>query len=200
MRLFSSRVIYPTTKSSPSSVPRADIKHMPSSHLRLATKSLQLLRPTALRLITARPLLSIARYNSTITTPPPQTEKKHRYNTANMPPKEKKEKKGAKIDLKTPKGTKDWEGKDMVIRDQIFSKITSVFKKHGAVTIDTPYLLRPVVPLSSLTPSPASSSSAKSSPANMARTPSSSTTLPTKAARSAPSATTSPSPSHAGSP
>ncbi|KAI9784141.1 MAG: Cytoplasmic and mitochondrial histidine tRNA synthetase [Geoglossum umbratile] len=40
--------------------------------------------------------------------------------------------------LKTPKGTKDWEGKDMVVRDKIFSAITSVFKRHGAVTIDTP--------------------------------------------------------------
>ncbi|MCJ1478496.1 Cytoplasmic and mitochondrial histidine tRNA synthetase [Lambiella insularis] len=40
--------------------------------------------------------------------------------------------------LKTPKGTKDWEGKDMVIRDRIFSTITQVFKRHGAVTIDTP--------------------------------------------------------------
>ncbi|KAI9792536.1 MAG: Cytoplasmic and mitochondrial histidine tRNA synthetase [Peltula sp. TS41687] len=40
--------------------------------------------------------------------------------------------------LKTPKGTKDWDGKDMVIRDRIFSEITKVFKRHGAVTIDTP--------------------------------------------------------------
>ena len=57
--------------------------------------------------------------------------------------------------LKTPKGTKDckyllktWrightdrplagDGKDMVIRDRIFSTITNVFKRHGAVTIDT---------------------------------------------------------------
>lgn len=59
--------------------------------------------------------------------------------------------------LKTPKGTKDCdfslfilfeckinyanvmlgEGKDMVIRDRIFSTITKVFKRHGAVTIDT---------------------------------------------------------------
>lgn len=59
--------------------------------------------------------------------------------------------------LKTPKGTKDCvfspiksfeckiaysnitsgDGKDMVIRDRIFSTITSVFKRHGAVTIDT---------------------------------------------------------------
>ncbi|WPH02441.1 histidyl-tRNA synthetase [Acrodontium crateriforme] len=40
--------------------------------------------------------------------------------------------------LKVPKGTKDWEGKDMVIRDKIFTTITDVFKRHGAVTIDTP--------------------------------------------------------------
>ena len=39
--------------------------------------------------------------------------------------------------LKVPKGTKDWEGKDMVIRDKIFGTITNVFKRHGAVTIDT---------------------------------------------------------------
>jgi len=39
--------------------------------------------------------------------------------------------------LKVPKGTKDWDGKDMVIRDKIFSTITDVFKRHGAVTLDT---------------------------------------------------------------
>jgi histidyl-tRNA synthetase len=50
-----------------------------------------------------------------------------------------KEKGDAKsnFQLKVPKGTKDWEGKDMVIRDKIFSTITQVFKRHGAVTIDT---------------------------------------------------------------
>ncbi|KAF4977253.1 hypothetical protein FZEAL_6193 [Fusarium zealandicum] len=44
----------------------------------------------------------------------------------------------SKFELKTPKGTKDWEGKDMVIRDHIFNTITQVFKRHGGVTIDTP--------------------------------------------------------------
>ncbi|KAF2498499.1 histidyl-tRNA synthetase [Lophium mytilinum] len=48
----------------------------------------------------------------------------------------KKEK--SSFQLKTPKGTKDWQGTDMVIRDGIFSKISEVFKRHGAVTIDTP--------------------------------------------------------------
>ncbi|KAL8794295.1 MAG: hypothetical protein Q9195_003121 [Heterodermia aff. obscurata] len=44
----------------------------------------------------------------------------------------------AQMSLKVPKGTQDWEGKDMVIRDRIFSTITTVFKRHGGVTIDTP--------------------------------------------------------------
>lgn len=39
--------------------------------------------------------------------------------------------------LKVPKGTKDWDGKDMVIREKIFTTIANVFKRHGAVTIDT---------------------------------------------------------------
>ncbi len=48
-----------------------------------------------------------------------------------------KDKEKQSIALKVPKGTKDWDGKDMVIRDKIFSTITQVFKRHGAVTIDT---------------------------------------------------------------
>jgi histidyl-tRNA synthetase len=43
-----------------------------------------------------------------------------------------------KFDLKTPKGTRDWKGKDIVLRNKIFESITDVFKRHGAVTIDTP--------------------------------------------------------------
>ncbi|RPA79021.1 histidyl-tRNA synthetase [Ascobolus immersus RN42] len=46
--------------------------------------------------------------------------------------------KKAQFNLKVPKGTRDWDGKDMVIRDKIFQTITTVFKKHGAQTIDTP--------------------------------------------------------------
>ncbi|RCI07024.1 Cytoplasmic and mitochondrial histidine tRNA synthetase [Rhizopus stolonifer] len=40
--------------------------------------------------------------------------------------------------LKTAKGTKDYNDKDMAIREKVFNTITKVFKKHGAVTIDTP--------------------------------------------------------------
>jgi histidyl-tRNA synthetase len=44
----------------------------------------------------------------------------------------------SKFELKTPKGTKDFGPGEMAIREVIFSKIISVFKRHGAVTIETP--------------------------------------------------------------
>ncbi|KAL0081204.1 histidyl-tRNA synthetase [Phycomyces blakesleeanus] len=40
--------------------------------------------------------------------------------------------------LKTPKGTKDYNDKEMAVREKMFSTIKTVFKRHGAVTIDTP--------------------------------------------------------------
>ncbi|OAA77807.1 histidyl-tRNA synthetase, mitochondrial precursor [Akanthomyces lecanii RCEF 1005] len=40
--------------------------------------------------------------------------------------------------LKTPKGTKDWVGQDLLLRDQIFQSISEVFKRHGGVPLDTP--------------------------------------------------------------
>ncbi|CCH45341.1 histidyl-tRNA synthetase [Wickerhamomyces ciferrii] len=51
--------------------------------------------------------------------------------------KSKKESK-LQFQLKTPKGTKDWADKDMVIREAIFSSLSGLFKRHGGVTIDTP--------------------------------------------------------------
>ncbi|VUC28351.1 unnamed protein product [Clonostachys rosea] len=62
-----------------------------------------------------------------------------RYSSSRTPPAEPIEMAPKpKFELKTPKGTKDWGGQDMVIRDKIFSTITEVFKRHGGVTIDTP--------------------------------------------------------------
>uniref|UniRef100_UPI00398F4392 histidine--tRNA ligase n=1 Tax=Pristiophorus japonicus TaxID=55135 RepID=UPI00398F4392 len=40
--------------------------------------------------------------------------------------------------LKTPKGTKDYNPKQMAIRAQAFNTIINCFKRHGAETIDTP--------------------------------------------------------------
>ncbi|WYZ34942.1 hypothetical protein EsH8_I_001218 [Colletotrichum jinshuiense] len=44
----------------------------------------------------------------------------------------------SKFELKTPKGTKDWFGKDMLIREKIFSQLKGVFQKHGGMELDTP--------------------------------------------------------------
>jgi len=53
--------------------------------------------------------------------------------------KGKGKRKGRKqIDLKTPKGTQDYGPDAMAVREWVFKKITAVFKKHGAQTIDTP--------------------------------------------------------------
>jgi hypothetical protein len=43
-----------------------------------------------------------------------------------------------KFTLKTPKGTRDYGPSQMVIRADVLNKIISVFKRHGAETIDTP--------------------------------------------------------------
>lgn len=39
---------------------------------------------------------------------------------------------------KIPKGTRDFKPDQMTIKQEAFDKITSVFKRHGAVSIDTP--------------------------------------------------------------
>lgn len=57
---------------------------------------------------------------------------------AHVPKQAKKSKKNDQFLLKTPKGTKDWSEKDMVLREAIFGTLSSLFKRHGAVTIDTP--------------------------------------------------------------
>lgn len=49
-----------------------------------------------------------------------------------------KKDKNAQFHLKTPKGTKDWLGSDMVLREAIFAHLILTFKRHGGVTIDTP--------------------------------------------------------------
>jgi len=43
-----------------------------------------------------------------------------------------------KFEIKTPKGTRDYNPFEMTIREKTFKTITNVFKRHGAVTIDTP--------------------------------------------------------------
>lgn len=49
-------------------------------------------------------------------------------------PKEKP----AKVQLKTPKGTRDYGPEHTAIRNDVLGRITEVFKRHGAVNIETP--------------------------------------------------------------
>ncbi|KAI9487305.1 MAG: histidyl-tRNA synthetase [Benjaminiella poitrasii] len=51
---------------------------------------------------------------------------------------EKNKKINSNFQLKTPKGTRDYNEKEMTIRQGLFETITKVFQRHGAVTIDTP--------------------------------------------------------------
>ncbi|KAK0610032.1 histidyl-tRNA synthetase mitochondrial precursor [Bombardia bombarda] len=44
----------------------------------------------------------------------------------------------AAVVLKTPKGTQDWFGADMIIREHLFQTITNVFKRHGGSPLETP--------------------------------------------------------------
>lgn len=46
--------------------------------------------------------------------------------------------KGPSFSLKTPKGTRDYEGWEMAIRTKVFDTIQNVFRRHGAQQIDTP--------------------------------------------------------------
>ncbi|KPM39106.1 Histidine--tRNA ligase, mitochondrial [Neonectria ditissima] len=40
--------------------------------------------------------------------------------------------------LKTPKGTRDWVGRDLLLRDDIFKTISDVLERHGGIPLDTP--------------------------------------------------------------
>ncbi|KAI1294503.1 putative histidyl-tRNA synthetase [Xylaria venustula] len=40
--------------------------------------------------------------------------------------------------LKTPKGTRDWVGQGLLLRDHIFRTISDVLRRHGGVPLDTP--------------------------------------------------------------
>ncbi|CAN8096425.1 unnamed protein product [Discula destructiva] len=42
------------------------------------------------------------------------------------------------IQPKLPKGTNDWVGKEVVLREEIFKTLTDAFKRHGGNALDTP--------------------------------------------------------------
>ncbi|KAI0470109.1 histidyl-tRNA synthetase [Xylariaceae sp. FL0804] len=44
----------------------------------------------------------------------------------------------SEVQLKTPKGTRDWDGPDVPLRNHIFETISTVFERHGGIPLDTP--------------------------------------------------------------
>ncbi|KAI6189474.1 Histidine--tRNA ligase [Aphelenchoides bicaudatus] len=52
--------------------------------------------------------------------------------------KEAKRKASGKLELKTPKGTRDYGPEQMVIRKKVIDQLTKIFESHGAEAIDTP--------------------------------------------------------------
>jgi hypothetical protein len=95
-----------------------------------------LVRNTILRAPPALPKSRpfIATYTSAATAP--LIPDHHAYDD-DMATEEKKAKKGA-IQLKVPKGTRDWVGADINLRDHIFQEVGKVFKRHGGTALDTP--------------------------------------------------------------
>lgn len=51
---------------------------------------------------------------------------------------ESRKEKSSKVQLKTPKGTRDYGPEHTAIRNDVLGRITDVFKRHGAVNIETP--------------------------------------------------------------
>ena len=69
---------------------------------------------------------------------PAANAKNNNNNNNNNRNNNKKDNKKGKKELKTPKGTRDYTPIQMAIREKVFNKIIAVYKRFGAVTIDTP--------------------------------------------------------------
>ncbi|KAK0385674.1 hypothetical protein NLU13_6851 [Sarocladium strictum] len=54
------------------------------------------------------------------------------------PETKSKENAKGKTVLKIPKGTREWVGPEMMLRDHVFNTLSDVFNRHGATPLDTP--------------------------------------------------------------
>jgi histidyl-tRNA synthetase len=72
-----------------------------------------------------------------VQTNPPSVEVKVEKAEKAEKAKKEKESKGNN-QVKIPKGTRDWVGADIQIRDQIFKAAGDVFARHGGTQLDTP--------------------------------------------------------------
>ncbi|KAK3312761.1 histidyl-tRNA synthetase [Apodospora peruviana] len=74
-------------------------------------------------------------------TPLPAPAVAQEVTDAKMAPKEKEVKlpsRPAAVQLKVPKGTRDWSGADMHVREHLFKTMNDIFKSHGGTPLDTP--------------------------------------------------------------
>ncbi|KAM7193964.1 histidyl-tRNA synthetase [Rhypophila sp. PSN 637] len=44
----------------------------------------------------------------------------------------------AAVQIKVPKGTRDWSGAELVVRENLFKTLNDIFKRHGGTPLDTP--------------------------------------------------------------
>ncbi|KAI1658787.1 histidyl-tRNA synthetase [Daldinia decipiens] len=98
--------------------------------LRALYRGNRLILPTSLRapLFTTRTFFT----SSSLSCQSPVHQHLPSAETGDMASKE------AKISLKAPKGTRDWSGADLLLRDHVFETITNIFKLHGGTPLDTP--------------------------------------------------------------
>jgi histidyl-tRNA synthetase len=49
-----------------------------------------------------------------------------------------KKKQTPSVQAKTPKGTSDWVGADSDLREEIVTTVSTILRRHGGTTLDTP--------------------------------------------------------------
>jgi len=111
---------------------------------------LNVFRVCSLKKITAQPVKlivnTVQQQNSMSTVepsiPPADVEALKISDTKPSTPKPEnnKAKKGGKQGMKCPKGMRDYGPVQMAVREEVFTKIKTCFKRHGAVAIDTPVM------------------------------------------------------------
>ncbi|KAM9924192.1 hypothetical protein OXX80_011297, partial [Metschnikowia pulcherrima] len=96
--------------------------------------------PTCMFRLFSRKPLNLIRMSTEIpaATKAPAAAEKTKKPVNSQKQSKKSKKNESQFLLKTPKGTKDWSDKDMVLREEVFGTLSSLFKRHGGVTIDTP--------------------------------------------------------------
>ena len=87
---------------------------------------------TALKARVAELEAELAKAGTSDAANPPAVPKANKPKGKNM--------KGQKYVAKTPLGMRDYHPDDMAVREHVFNTIVTVFKRHGAVTIDTPVM------------------------------------------------------------